>query len=161
MDKLVIDSVNLLIDSHLQTVYNWMDYGDVLSKKQRNNIRLNKTEEELINNLTDLIKKVKLEDNIILYRGVNIDLSQMALYSVMEANQFNAMSPLINTCNTYGTSIMTVKILKGTNLFYISAWEHINTECEPNEEKEIVLLPGNFIFQGKENNNYNFLYVQY
>jgi len=90
MDRLIGDSSSILHDSKdaLEFVYSWMDVGSNLCDKLRVGNLLTEQEKVLCNNLTNLIKKVKLTDDIVLYRGIKgvLDLS------IVE-RQFNVLTP--------------------------------------------------------------------
>lgn len=45
--------------------------------------------------------------------------------------------PNTKTALTYGLSIMCLTIPKGTNAFYVSAWEYLNPDVPSDEEKEV------------------------
>lgn len=157
MENLISDSFTILQEGdNIQVVYGWMDLGDLLCEKQRSNKPLKENEIELTNKLTSMLKRIKLEDNITLYRGVTKEFDP----SIAE-RQFNALSPNLNTAETYGSHIIKVIVPKNANAFYISAWELINTDIDEQEEKEVLLLPGKFILCGKEDNSSTYLYNQY
>jgi hypothetical protein len=138
MEQLIADSIKLLNSETIEIIYAWMDYGDLLNQKLRSNDRLNNIDSELIDNIIKLISQVILTDEIIVYRGLT--------NSTLDNNtkQFNSVTPDQATALTYGDHIMKIVIPKGTNIFYISAWEHITTDSIPNDEKEILLPPGIF-----------------
>jgi len=145
MDQLINDSLKLIkIDDNLNSIYNWMDYGDVLNNKIRSKTSLSGIELNLILKLKNIIKQVTLKENVYLYRGMNMDLTKLTF---LNAEQFNSLTDKIETAITYGSSIMYIMVPKGTNAFYVSAWEDLNPNIEKDEEKEkeILLLPGNFI----------------
>lgn len=158
MEQLMTDSVKILKEEdNLQVIYDWMDAGDVISKKQRNNLLINTEYQYIIDELIKIIKMVKLEDNIVLYRGMTNKIGD----NIIHANQFSALSPNINTAKTYANNIMEVFVSKGSNAFYISAWEVINTDVEEQEEKEVLLLPGYFTLYKKYNSYVTYIYTQY
>lgn len=158
MEQLISDSVTIIKEEdNMQVVYGWMDTGDLICEKQRSNSILKEQELYIINKLTAMLKRIKIEEDIVLYRGRR---GTKGVTNVVEANQLNALSPNLKTAETYGPFIMKVTVPKGTNAFYISAWELINTEIGEQEEKEVLLLPGKFTLCGKDNNCYNYLYTQ-
>ena len=72
IERLISDSVSILREKdNIDIVYGWSDLGDLICEKQRLNAfsgtlkPLTKNEVELINNLTNIIKRVKLENYII------------------------------------------------------------------------------------------------
>ena len=158
MEQLISDSFTILKEEdNMPVVYDWMDIGDVLSAKHRSNSILNEQESYITNKLIAMLKRIKLRDNIILYRGRRNEPTS----TIVEANQFTALSPNINTAETYGPYIMKVIVPSGTNAFYISAWELINTDVGEQEEKEVLLLPGRFTLYEKEDYWSTYLYTQY
>jgi len=130
-----------------------MDLGDVICEKLRSNAPLKEEESLLINKLTIMCKRVKLDNSITLYRGTVEQFDP-----TMAGKQFNGMSHNINTAETYGPYITKIIVPVGSNAFYISAWELINTEVEAQEEKEVLLLPGSFTLHGKENGITTYMY---
>lgn len=141
LQDLINDSVNVLYDETLDTVYNWLDYGDVLNNKLRNGIALDEFESELVFNVNELLSAVKSKHDMVVYRGI-----QGAF--VNNVKQYNSVTPDMQTALTYGDTVMKILIPKGTSMFYMSAWELVVPECENNVEKEILLPPGLFISLG-------------
>jgi len=140
MDNLILDSLNVLKEgNNIQYIYSWMDIGDLLCQKQRLNEPLKEHEFNVINNLTIMLKRVIIQENIVLYRGLTKEFDP----STAE-KQFNALSPNLDTAETYGEYLIKVFVPKGSNAFYVSAWELINTNIEEQEEKEVLLFPGKF-----------------
>lgn len=156
MEQLISDSVNIIKEGdNLDIIYAWMDIGDVLSEKHRTNNPLSEQELYITNKLNSILESIILKDSIILYRGVTKE------FASVEASQFSALSPNINTAETYGKYTMKVIIPAGSNAFYISAWELVNTEVEEQEEKEVLILPGRFILCEKESLYSTYMYEQY
>jgi len=130
-----------------------MDIGDVICEKLRSNESLEERELTLIGKLTNMLKRIKLDEDIILYRGIKDEFDP-----IMAGKQFNAMTPDLKTAKTYGIRILKVIVPKGSNAFYISAWELINTEVGEQEEKEVLLLPGKFLLCGEEDGIVTYAY---
>ena len=151
MEQLIADSVNILRQGdNIDLIYFWMDVGDLICNKLRTNQLLTETELENVNKLTKLLKSIVLTKDIILYRGLITEFNPL-----IGEQQFNALSPYLNTAETYGSNIIKVIVPKGSHGFYISAWELIREE---QEEKEVLLLPGRFTLLAIENNciKYNY-----
>lgn len=55
---------------------------------------------------------------------------------------------------------MKVTVPGGSNAFYISVCESIDIEVEEQDEKEILLLPGQFILNEKGDRYSTYLYEQ-
>lgn len=158
MEQLILDSLTTLKehDDNIQLVYGWSDIGDLICEKQRTNKTLKENEIKLISDLTVMLKKVKLKDDITLYRGITKDFDP----TVAEI-QFNALSPSLDTALTYGSYIIKVRVPKGCNAFYITAWTLINIVVQEQEETEVLLFPGKFILQSTNENCTTYLYKQY
>lgn len=60
------------------------------------------------------------------------------------------MSPNVGTEHIYRSFLVKVIVFRGSNAFYISAWELINTEVAEQEEKEVLLVPGRFTLCGEQ-----------
>ena len=155
MQALIINSFNILMenDSNVQTVYDWMDLGDVICEKLRYKAPLTEEEILLIDKLNIICKRIKLDNNIILYRGTKEEFDP-----IIAGKQFNAMSPNIKIAETYGPYITKIIVPLDSNAFYISAWELINAQVEAQDEKEVLLLPGRFILHMKLNGITTYIY---
>lgn len=154
MERLIADSVNILREGdNIDLIYFWMDAGDLICNKIRTDQPLTETELENLNKLTNLLKSIVLTEDIILYRGLTTEFNPL-----IGEHQFNALSPNLSTAETYGSNIIKVIVPKGTNAFYISAWELIREEQEEQEEKEVLLLPGRFTLLTMENNSVTYKY---
>jgi hypothetical protein len=156
MEHLISNSVAIFREENtIQVAYSWMDIGDLICEKQRSNKPFKEQEMELVNKLETMVKRITLEDNITLYRGTTKEFDP-----AVAEKQFSALSPNLNTAETYGQYLVEVIVPKGTNAFYISAWELINTAVEEQEEKEVLLLPGKFTLREAEGNCATYLYTQ-
>lgn len=154
METLIRHSLNILHnEDNIQVAYDWMDSGDVINEKLRFNRHLRDMECILANKLTDIIKRVELDDYIVLYRG-----TRETFNPIIAGKQFNAMAPNLETAKTYGDHIIKVIVPIGSNAFYISAWELINTQVEEQEEKEVLLGPGRFVWYGEEDGITTYVY---
>ena len=156
MEKLIINSVNILKEGiNIDVIYGWMDLGDVICEKLRSNIPLKAEEVLLINKFDVICNRIKLDNNITLYRGTSEKFNPS-----VAGKQFIAMSPNINTAETYGAYITKVIVPTNRHAFYISAWELINEEIETQEEKEVLLLPGMFTLYEEENGITTYIYEE-
>lgn len=162
MEALVQDSLATLHinPSAYHLILDWMDYGDVLNDHIRNN-SVTQADRQIIDSLNELLLNVHTQDDIITYRGVRTDrFSQMAIGDSFSASQFSSVSPHLQDALNYGTVIMRIIIPRGTPAFYVSSWEIYANQEDPTREKEILLLPGDFIYQGSYDGFYNFVYTQ-
>jgi hypothetical protein len=150
MEQLINHSRGVVNANNVDTIYDWMDSGDILNYKLRSNLTLTPEESHLQLNLNKLIRLVSLEEDVHLYRGTNNDL-----LPTINAPQFNSLTNSIEIASNYGKSIMHVLVPKGTNALFISVWEELHPSIMDNEEKEIVLLPGKFV--AEQSNYYKFI----
>ena len=111
----------------------------------RSNTLLKDEEYRLANKLINICKRIRLESSITLYRGTTEKFNP-----IIGEKQFNALSPNLNTAETYGYYITQVIVATGSNAFYISAWELINTE--------VLLLPGLFTLYEEKDGVTTYLY---
>lgn len=146
MESLIQSSLKILRNAdNITAAYGWMDVGDLMSEKLRSGKTLEGEMLLLSNKLADIINNIELEEDIVLYRGINGQFD-----SSLAEKQYNAMSPRLDTAKSYGDYIIKVIVPRGANALYISAWEILNPEVDENEEKEVVLAPGSFHFLGEE-----------
>ena len=155
MENLVTDSVNILKeDDNIQVAYGWMDLGDVICERLRSGQPLKEQELVLADRLTIMLRRVRLDGDITLYRGLTTEFDP-----IVAGKQFNAMSPNLHTAETYGNCIVRIIVPRGSNAFYISAWELLNAEVAEQEEKEVLLLPGKFTLCREDEGTTTYLYT--
>src|SRR5258708_33730872 len=100
MDKLILDFYNFLINSNnINVVYSWMDIGDLISERQRSDSTLTGREIDIIAKLNSMLKAIKLENDIVLYRGITQEFNPS-----LAKKQFNAFSPNLTTAYNYGSN---------------------------------------------------------
>lgn len=158
MEHLISNSVAIFQEGedNIQLAYGWSDIGELICEKQRLNKPLKENEAKLADEVTAMLKRVKLDNDITLYRGITKEFDP----SIAEI-QFNALSPNLDTALTYGSHIIKVIVPKGSNAFYITAWTVINIDVRESEETEVLLLPGKFTLHEAEDNCVTYLYKQY
>ena len=71
---------------------------DVICEKLRSGRPLWERELILVGILTNMLKRIELDESIILYRGINDEFD-----SILAGKQFNAMTLDLDTAKTYGT----------------------------------------------------------
>jgi hypothetical protein len=146
MEKFISDSVDILREGdNIQIAYDWNDIGNNICTKQRINKFLNSNEIEVVDKITSIIKRVKLEEDIIVYRGLTKEFDP-----ILAMKQLNSLSCNLHAAFFYGSYVIKVKIPKGSNAFYLSAWQSINTKVRKQDTRYVVLLPGEFILDENE-----------
>ena len=143
MEQLITDSITILKEGdNFNTAHGWMCMADYLCPKQRSNIPLKADEVELIGELATMLKRVKLEDDIILYKGLTQEFDPM----IAEKSSFNTLSANLYAALHYGSYIIKVIVPKGSNALYISAWQQGRADVVAREGEELAmaLLPGKF-----------------
>lgn len=159
MQDLIERSYNFLL-THPQyddAILEWCQNGQDLNKIMSENSFSWEFEhdKEVISQLYKLIR-IPLKEEVIFYRVVKDLVSNLTPGGVLSARQFTSVTTFKALNEDFGNEIMKITVPKGTPSFYISAWDMIH-HSDRGEEETLLLLPGYFLYKGKEE-FYNFLY---
>jgi hypothetical protein len=150
MEKLITDSITILQEEGIQIAHDWMDIADLICYNQRTDKALRKNEFELLNKLNPMIKRVKLEDDIVLYKGLTVEFDP-----ILAGKQYNTLSANLHVALNYGSYIIKVIVPKGSNA--------LNIGVRREDDKTVILLPGEFTLIEDPDGNLNraYLYTQF